>query len=218
MYLKKITVVVIVGIIASFSMRAFGTIFPQVFKSLYMVKATILVNTIFIIVHLLFWLIFYKEYASFKNALFKKTCILAIIGSAAVSLLYIKKLPFVFDSAVSIPAFLLNPYTDAFVPLMSSFLHLVFFIVFKKSIEAEEKEMLDKPILSIIVGISFFLCFHMIVLFNFIATNQFKWLEHMPRAIAVGTLPVLVIAVVLILIFYYRFYYFLDSYLNRKTT
>jgi hypothetical protein len=209
MYLKKITLMVIIGIIASFSIRTFGTIFPQVFKNFHMVKATILVSTVFVIFHLLFWLIFYKEYASSKDTIFKNTCLLAVIGSAAVSLLYIRKLPFVFDAAITFPAFLTSPYTDAFVPLVSSLLHLVFFIVFKRSIESKEKEMLDKPILSIIIGVSIFICFHLIVVFNFIATNQFNWLEHMPRIIAAGTIPLLIIAVLLMLNFYYRFYRFL---------
>ena len=71
--------------------------------------------------------------------------------------------------------------------------------------------MLSKPILSIIVGTSFFLFFHLVVLVNFITTNKLEWLEHMPRVVVVGTVPLIIIAVFLILVFYYRFYYFLDS-------
>ena len=51
-----------------------------------------------------------KEYASTKNPALKKVCILAIIGSLAVSLLYIKKLPFVFEMNVIFPLFLMNPH------------------------------------------------------------------------------------------------------------
>jgi hypothetical protein len=182
-----------------------------------MVKLTILVNVLFILSHFLFWLIFYKEYASTKKPIFKMTCSLAVIGSFAVSFLYLKELPFVFNTSVNFPLFLLNPYIDALLPLISSVFQLIFFVAFRNSMDLEEERMLSRPILSIIVGISFFLFFHLIVLVNFIATNKFKWLEHLPRFVAVGTVPLIIIAVFLILIFYYRFYYFLDSVYKIRT-
>ncbi len=205
------TLVVIVGIIASFSIRIFGTIFPQLFSNIYMVKGTILINAFFILSHLLFWLLFYKEYISGKGTNLKRTCILAIIGSLAVSFLYMKKLPLVFDVQFIPPFLPMSPYVDAFVPLISSIFHLIFFVVFSKSVDLEEKAILGKPILSITIGISIFLLFHLIVLFNFLSANRFQWLEHMPRAAAVATVPILIMAVILILAFYYRFYYFLDE-------
>ena len=216
MYLKKITLIVIIAIICSFSIRTFGTVFPQIFQNIHMAKGTVLVNTFFILSHLSFWLIFYREYASAKDVILKKTCLLPVIGSFAVSLLYLKKLPFVFDMEIVFPLFLMSPYVDAFVPLISSILSLIFFVVFKNSIELEEERMLRKPILSMIGGISIFLVLHLIVLVNFIATDAFKWLEHMPRAVAVGTVPLIVIVVFLILHFYYRFYCFLDSCYKMK--
>jgi hypothetical protein len=211
MYLKKITLIVIIAIISSFSIRTFGTIFPQIFKNVFIVKATILVNTFFILSHLLFWIIFYTEYASTKNAFFKKICLLPIIGSLSVSFLYIKKLPFVFEANVNFPQFLMNPYVDAFVPFISSIFSLIFFVVFRKSTDSGEKEFLQKPILSMIFGILIFLCLHLIVIFNFFTTKRLEWLEHMPRIVAVGTVPLMIIAVILILIFYCKFYYYLDS-------
>jgi len=205
------TLIVIIGIICSFSIRIFGTLFPQIFKNIYMVKLTIMVNILFVLSHFFFWLIFYKEYASTKKPILKMTCFLAIIGSFAVSFIYLKKFPFVFDMNLNFPLFLMNPYIDALLPLISSIFHLLFFVAFRNSIKLEEEKMLSKPILSIIVGISFFLFLHLVVLLNFITTNKFEWLEHMPRVVAVGTAPLIIIAVFLILIFYYRFYYFLDS-------
>jgi hypothetical protein len=211
LYLRKMTLIVIIGIVSSFSIRTFGTVFPQIFKNLFVVKASILINSFFILSHLLFWFFFYKEYASTKNAVLKKVCILAIIGSLAVSFLYIKNLPFVFEMNIGFPLFLMNPYIDSFVPLISSIFHLIFFMVFKYSLELEEERMLSRPISSIIVGISFILFFHLIVLINFLTTKNFLWLEHMPKLVSVGTIPLLIIAFLLILNFYYRFYYFLNS-------
>ena len=145
-------------------------------------------------------------------------CLLPIIGSAAVAFLYIKKLPSVFEVSVNFPLFLMNPYIDAFVPLISSIFHLILFVVFKNSIEPKEKEALDKPISSMILGLLILVCFHLIVIFNFFITKIFDWLEHIPRGVAVGIFPLSIIAVFLILIFYSRFYYFLDSVMKGGIT
>ena len=81
----------------------------------------------------------------------------------------------------------------------------------------DEKPSLNMPILSIIVGNSIFICLHMIVLFNFFAVQRFEWLEHMSRAVAVNTVPLIVLAVCFMLYFYYQFYCFLDSNDNIET-
>lgn len=211
LYLKRITLIVIISIICAFFIRTIGTVFPQIFKNIFIVKISLLVNIIFILSYFIFWLIFYKEYASTKTDVVKITCLLTIISSLAVLFLYLKKLPLVFNLNINFPLFLINPYIDALVPLISSIFHLIFFVAFRNSLQYEEERILNKPILSMIAGISLFLFFHLVVLVNFITTNKFEWLEHMPRVIAVGTIPLLIIAVFLILIFYFRFYYFLDS-------
>jgi len=211
LYLKKMTLVAISGMIASFSIRVFGTVFPQILENILIVKATILINAVFILTHLLFWLVFFSEYISVRQATLKKTCLLAIIGSFFVSVIYIKKIPFVFGMSTHFPLFLMNPYFDALVPILSSAFHLGFFITFKKSLKLDEKPRLIKPILSIILGTSIFIFLHCIVLFNFLATGRFEWLEHMPRVVAVSTVPLIIAAVSSILYFYYKFYCFLDS-------
>ena len=211
MYLRKITFIVIITIIASFSIRTLGTISSQIFESILMVKATILTNVLFILSHILFWIVFYKEYIAIKKVSLNKICILAIFGSLAVSVVYMKKLPFVFGLNIQFPIFLMNPFFDALIPLISSAFHLIFFVTFKRSLENDEKPALSKPILSIIVGNSIFIFLHIIVLSNFFVTHRFEWLEHLPRAIAVSTVPLIILAVCFMLYFYYQFYCFLDS-------
>ena len=217
MHLKNITLLLIIGILCSFSIRIFSTIFPQIFQNLFIVKLTILTNAFFIISHILFWIVFYYEYAITKKSILKAAWLLAIIGSFAVSILYLKKVPFVFDMKVRLPLILMNPYIDALLPFIGSVFHLIFFITFRRSIEYEEKRVLDKSILSIIVGISIFIFLHSIVFFNLIASDRFEWLEHMPRGIALGTVPLIFIAALFILIFYYRFYCFVSPQYHAKT-
>ncbi len=140
----------------------------------------------------------------------------AIIGSFAVSIIYMKKLPFVFGMSVQFP-FFMNPYFDAVVPLISSIFHLGFFIAFKKSFVHNEKIELGIPVSAMIIGISIFISLHFIVLFNFIATKRFEWLEHMARGFAIGTVPLIIIAACSMSFFYYRFYKFLDSGYSRRS-
>jgi len=211
MYLRKVILILIVSIIASFSIRTFGTVFPQVFINVFVVKATILINTVFILSHLMFWLFFYREYISVKKTSLKKICVVAIIGSFAVSMIYMKQIPFVFGLKVHLPLFFLNPYYDSLVPIISSVLHLIFFIALAKNLDKTEMPRLRIPIRSIIIGNSIYICLHLIVLINFIATHRFEWLEHMSRVVAVATVPVIISAVLFMLYFYYQFYRFLDS-------
>jgi hypothetical protein len=210
-FLKKITLLLIAGMGISFSIRIVGTIFPLIFRTVFIVNTTILLNAVFILIHVIFWLVFYREYISKTKDALKEICIAAVIGSVAVSVIYLKKLPFVFGMNVQFPVFMINPYFDALVPLIGSVIHLFFFIAFKKALSGDEKIGLGRPVSSMIMGICVFIFFHVIVLFNFIATKRFEWLEHMPRGIALGTVPLIIAAVLLMLYFYYRFYRFLDS-------
>lgn len=211
MVLKKMTLLLIVSMITSFSIRVAGTVFPRVFENISVVKSTILLNALFILVHVIFWLVFYREYISETKASLKKICIPAIIGSFAVSAIYIKKLTFIFGMNIHFPVFIMNPYYDAVVPLVCSVFHLFFFIAFRKALADSETLKLGRPVSSMIIGISIYLFLHAIVLYNFIATKRFEWLGHMPRVFAVGTVPLIIVAVFLMLFFYYRFYRFLDS-------
>jgi hypothetical protein len=210
-FLKKITLLLIFSLGISFSIRVVGTIFPLIFKNIFIVKATILLNALFILIHVVFWVVFYREYISKTKEALKEICLTAVVGSVAVSVIYMKKLPFVFGMNIGFPVLMINPYYDAVVPMISSVVHLVFFITLKKALADNEKIKLGWPVSSMIIGICVFILFHMIVLFNFIATKRFEWLEHMPRGIALGTVSLVIAAALMMLFFYYRFYRFLDS-------
>jgi hypothetical protein len=209
MYLKKVTLILIFSMIASFCIRIIGTLFPSVFQNIAIVKATILINVFFILTHLLFWLTFFSEFISVKKPALKTSCLLAVAGSFAVSILYLKKFPLVFDLNPQFPQILASPYFDAIVPLISAVCQLVFFMFFKNALEPGEASALKRPVISIISGICIYMGLHLIVIVNFIVTDRFEWLEHMPQAMAIATVPLIIAAVCLILFFYYRFYSFL---------
>jgi len=162
-------------------------------------------------------MLFYREYISAKKASLKRICVLVIFGSFAVSVIYLKRLSFAFGMNIQLPLFLLNPYFDALVPLISSAFHLFFFIAFRRSLEINEKARLSKPILSVVIGTFIYICLNLIVLFNFFAKDTFEWLEHMQRVVAISTVPLIIVSGSLILFFYYKFYDFLDSSYHIET-
>ena len=134
-----------------------------------------------------------------------------MVGSFLVALLYLKNFCLVFDLNV-VPLALQNPFFDATIPLASSFCHLLFFSLFKKVQSPAEHPWLNRPIAMAIIGVGIFIPLHLVVLINFLKYQKFSWIEHMPRFVAVSTLPFIVLAAILILNFYLKFY----SYLSEK--
>jgi hypothetical protein len=163
---------------------------------------------LFMFVHCLFFVWFLKQYTAGRQQILRTGSVLAIIGSLSVALIYLKNLCHVFHLDV-LPVFCMSHYFDAFVPLVSSLFHLAFFGMFKKVQSQEEYEFLDRPILSAIIGVMIFMVLHLVVLINFLKFQKFNWLEHMPRMIAVITVPFTAVAAILILYFYIKFYQFL---------
>jgi len=206
----------IIGTIASFSIRGLGIIVPQIFDNILLVKATMLIDTLFILSLLLFWLVLYLQYISSRKAALQITCVLAIMGSAAVSAIYVKKVSFIFGMNIHFPLFLANPYFNALAPLIGSVFYLIFFVSFKKSLELKEKPRLRYPVIVVILGLSFYIAFQLMVLFNFLTAAQFPWLAQLPRIVAVSFVPLILLAVSM-LFFYFRFYALLNSGLKIRT-
>jgi hypothetical protein len=166
------------------------------------------------LVHCLFFVGFFKAYASGRPWILRAGSMLAVLGSLAVTLIYVKNVFLVFEWNV-FPLFFANHYFDAVVPLMSSLFYLFFFAGFKRVQSEKEHAILNRSILSAIVGTLIFGALHLIVLINFLKFQKFNWLAHMPRLVAVLIVPLTVAAAVLILFFYIRFYQFLVLQQNR---
>ena len=199
-----------VSFVASFCIRITGTLFPSIFQNVWIVKFTIVTNTFFILVHLFFFICFLKSYALNRGDSLATGSFLAIIGSCLVAFIYLKNFCLVFDLDV-IPLSLRNYYFDAIIPLAASLLHLLFFSLFKKVQSQQEYTALNRPLSSAIIGAAIFIVLHSIVLINFLMFGRFNWLEHMPRHVAVGTVPLIAIAAIFILYFYLKFYQYLKT-------
>jgi hypothetical protein len=188
-----------------------------VFQNVWIVKLAIATNTIFIFVHLLFYTFFLKSYALDREKSLKAGSFLAIIGSLLVAFIYLKNFGLVFELDL-IPLSLKNHYFDAIIPLAGSLIQLLFFSIFKKVQSPEEYSALNRPLSSAIIGAGIFAALHVVVLMNFLMSGKFNWMEHLPRPVAVGTLPLIMAAAIFIFYFYLKFYQYLTKYSKKPTS
>ena len=173
-------------------------------------KWTISIHTLFILVHVLFYVFFLLTYASNREPVLRVGSILAIIGSSLIAFLYLKKIFLVFGMDF-IPRSLQNQFFDVIIPPASSLCSLVFFGIFKKVQSEEEYRVLNRSITWAMIGIGLFAAVHVMVLIHFLKPETFMGSERMSRALASVTLPFMVLAAVLLICFYTRFYQFLCS-------
>ena len=207
---KKVTFLLIVSFTASLLIRTTGTLFPQVFQNVYAVKLTVITNVFFIGVQGLFYICFLREYTANRKRSLKTACWLSIIGTFLVAVIYLKNACLVFGLNI-FPLFLMNRYFETLIPLLSAFFFLLFFVTFKKVQSQWEYKTLNRPISSAIIGSVIFVIHHLVVLTNLFISHTFNRLEHMHRDVAVGTIPLIVLAAVLILHFYFRFFQYQQS-------
>lgn len=210
MNLKNITLILIISMFSSFSIRIIGTLLPAIFIKAAIVYIAITINTFFSLVQLLFFLYFLNEYASTVNPALKTISLWPILGSLLIVFLYIKNFSSVFRLHF-IPFALTSPVLDALFPLISSCYNLLFFSVFRKRLLPKESQSLRTPLNSAIAGVVIFLGLHLLVLINYLFSGKFLWLEHFSRGIAVGTLPIIVVAFLCLVYFYINFYQYLKT-------
>ena len=210
MHLDKITRILIISLIAAFSVRTIGTAFPIIFQNEYTAKISICVHLFFMIVQSLFFLLFFKIYAAHRKKVLRIGSALAIIGSLSVMFIYLKSFFQVFNLDF-IPPSLMYVYLDVAIPLISSLFHILFFCIFKQVQSQSEYPILNRPLSSAIAGVGIFIALHLIVLIHFLNFHTFKWTAHMHRVIVVATLPLIALAAILLLYFYFSFYRFVSN-------
>lgn len=207
MNFQKITGILIVSFFASFFIRILGTLFPVILQNPYIGRTAIISHSFLAFMQLLFFG-YFISYAKYRQASLKAAGLLAIIGSSAIFLIYIKNVDLVFDINI-LPQFSQNRYVNASIPLMSSLLLLLFFITYKLVLTNDEHIQLNRPVLSAIIGVSIFLVLHLTVVINLIGYQVFDRSRQIPLIVSVFSLLFIVLAASLILKFYVNFYHFL---------
>ena len=214
MNLKKITYILIISLIASFFMRVVGTFFPGIFQDSYVVRITTIIHALSMLLQVFFFIYFLSSFTKDRELPLKVASFSAILGAFAVSLIYIKNVGIVFDVEI-LQRFLINKYLTAAIPLVNSIFQLLFFMVFKNVLTDAEQINLTRPILAAIIGAGSFVVLHLMVFLKFTKYPIFDWLEQMLRFVTVWTLPLIILAAILMLYFYISFYQYLTA-LNIK--
>jgi uncharacterized membrane protein len=209
MSLKRVTLLVIIGIVCSFFIRTVGTFLPFIFKNITIVWMGMGIHLFAGLTVVIFFLMFYNRFIQAGQRALQKACILAIIGSLGALFLHIKGLSLVLEKDI-FPLFLMQHHIDAILPLVSSLTILFFFIIFRKEMGREVRVRLDKATRLAIMGSSIIALLHAIILINYLHSGEFRWLAHFSRKAAIGFTPILAFAVISVLYFFLSFYRFVE--------
>lgn len=209
MSLKWATLLAITGFVCSFLIRTVGTLLPHIFKNIHIAQMAIGIHLFASFALVIFFLSFYEHYTQKKQQILRRACFLAIIGSLAALFLHIKILFLVFGQHI-FPLFLMHHHIDAILPLVSSITVILFFMIFQKEMRHGERKRLGKATRSAVIGFSVFAILQTTVLINYLSSSEFRWLEHFPRKVAIGTIPVMAFAILAVLYFFLSFYRFVE--------
>ncbi|MGC9323827.1 MAG: hypothetical protein ACP5G0_03665 [Desulfomonilia bacterium] len=215
MSLNTATLLVIIGITASLVLRTAGTIFPAMFANICIVGfvSAVLLCTSLAMVNFLY--AFSAQYIRRKQKILRTACSFALIGTAASVFLDLRSIFIVLKQPI-LPNILMTHGLDAALPLFSSTTLLIFFISFSREMAPMERERLGRAVRSAINGSSIFAIVHAVVLINYLSSSRFRWLSSYIQEAALWMMPILIIAVLLIVHFFFSFYRFLHVFPQER--
>ena len=208
--LKKLTLLVVIGISYIFILKTVGSIFPGIFiGKLILVKLTNLLSFLAVLATVMFFYDFYCEYVQKEQRRLKNATILAIIGSVAMLFIHLKTLLFIFNLVIS-PNLFRSLHAGAVIPWVDSILILIFFIVLYKSILGKEKVRLEKAALFAIIGSCLSMFIRTVVLFYYFSYGNVMWFSDLPRNLMIIFIPIYTLGFIATIYFFLTFYKELD--------
>ena len=227
MYLKKATLLAIIGISYTFILRTIGIFFPNIFRDPLIIQISVIISLLASLSIVFFFIAFYKYYIQEKQIRLKKVCILAIIGSFGMVLLQVKNILLVFNK-LSTHLYNFSPYLvklvnshsiDPIMPWISSIFTLIFFIIFYKETLKDKKirdqdnnissirdNGLNKAILFAIIGSSIGTLLRTFVLINYLYLRESRWFSDLSKETQVILIPIFAFSFITVLYFFLSFY------------
>ena len=209
MKLKQATLLVIVGIAATFVLRTLGTILPEMFKSLAVVQVGIGVHLFTKVALATFFLTVRRSRVGEDRPRLQRACAVAAAGAAAGLLVEIKNIFIVLD--LPFPLLLMHPVFEAVLPAVGSATALVFFIAFRKDLTREERPRIGTATQGAIAGLMLLFLLQSIVLTNYLYSGELLWLANASRQVAIGVVPLFAFAAGAILYFFLTFRRFVEA-------
>lgn len=210
MNLKKATLLAAISISYAFLLRYMGTFLPGIFRSLPVALAVALLSLLAGLAIVLFFVLFYKEYARKGELRLQRASLLAIIGSCVVLYLNVKNLVLILEKNLSpylVMYFLRSGPIDALIPWVSSIFILIFFIIFHQATRQEEETGLRKATLFALIGSSIASLERTFVLVNYLLySRHMGWLTHLPTKTAIILSPIYLFSFLALLYFFVSFY------------
>lgn len=206
--LRTATLLAVFGTSYIFLSRSLGTFFPAIFKQIHVVQASSLLSMLASATMVVFLICLYGSYLQMEQTRLRKATLLAIIGTCAVFVLYVKGVFRVFDLFIY-PHPFWTGHIEAIIPWASSIFMLVFFIAFFKEPHHKTQESLKRATLLAIMGSVTLASLRTVVFINFFYSGKFLWVPELARESPVILFPLFAFgffAIIYFLIIFYREY------------
>lgn len=208
MKMKNITLITIIAIILSFSIRTLNTVFPMMFRDIVLAQSVQVIFLLCEIAVLIFFITLFITLGKQKKDKLSNVSILPILGGALVIFASAKGLfqAFSFFSSIHIIKFFWDINTFLiFIPLINSFLLIVFFAVFAGEMKSAEKINLNKAGKIACISTLFSLIPKSVTVhFHFLRGSKFIW--DLPMAAVITGFVVIGLSFLGFLYFFLIFY------------
>ena len=205
MRLKNATALAIAAICYLFISKTAATFHTDLFRNLAVARVTILLATLASLSIVYFYYCLFKDYVRPEQTMLKNLSALAIVGSVATALLYVKGFLQVYDVYV-FPSLLRSHVVSAVVPWASSIIGLAFLAVFYNEVRIGDAAGLRKPILFAAIGSSVGVLERTLILYVSLQSTEVVWFSDMSKSAQFGLLPVIGLGFLAVLYFFVCFY------------
>lgn len=203
--LRKTIVFAMIGVSYLFLLRTAGTFWQQMFReNLLLVQITHALAFLAILTLVFFFASFLKDYLRKGETKFKSATVFVLIGYILMTVLYLKRLLFVFNVRSilsSIPYFI-----EPLVPWIGSLSLLVFFIAFYKNSLTESRKSVRKAVIFSIVGTAIALVIRSFTLLRYFYFRDIRWLANLPEKFRIIVIPLAFFSFITIFYFFFHFY------------
>lgn len=215
MKLKTATLLAIIGMCYMFLSRTVGTIVPGLFRNLAVTQVSVVLSLLSGVALVVFFMSFYKFYIREEQGQLYNATVLAVIGSAAMLVLYIKGLFIVF-APLRMQLYGISPmlmeelskpsFFEAILPWFSAILMLVFYMTFYKESTDPSQFRLQKAASYAVIGAVIGVLLRTLMVVGHIFSSEVLWFTDVTRGVGIILVPVLVISFAAIIYFYLVFY------------
>ena len=215
MKLKTATLLAIIGMCYLFLSRTVGTLVPGLFQNLIVTQVSVVLSLLSGAAFVVFFMSFYKFYVRDEQTQLQSATLFAIIGSAAMLVLYIKGLFIVFAPlrmqlygiSPSLAGSLIKPsFFEAILPWFSAILILVFYVAFYKETADPNLFQLRKAASYAVIGTAIGVALRTGLVVSNIFSSKIVWLTDLTKGTGIILIPILVISFAAVLYFYLVFY------------